>query len=341
MHKTKVFAAAVFALLLAAACGSSYDYGDNGTSGPGTYSAYDIHGTVDSVDTNNRSIYLTNVSNYNNNLRGTGGYGSRVRVYYDNSTTVMFQGRNYHPEDLQRGDEVTVHGNNNSNGTMIARSMDVTYDINSGMASSSSGYPPPYPSTYPSSSSPTYNSGSTLSGTVRSVDTYNHTLTIDPGYGSYVTVDYRSNVPVYYNGRTYAPGDIEIGDQVNVRVSNGGTSRVGAQDITVTRSISTNNNGTYNSSTQMQTVRGTVRYVDTNAHTIELDSTSWMNGFQPSNASNTIIIHYDPTARVDVSGQFYPLSNLERGDVIDVSLEPNGSSYLAQRVSLVRDVRSR
>jgi hypothetical protein len=41
-----------------------------------------------------------------------------------------------------------------------------------------------------------------------------------------------------------------------------------------------------------------------------------------------------------VSGQLYPLSNLERGDVIDVTLEPNGSSnYLAQRITLVRNVR--
>jgi hypothetical protein len=56
--------------------------------------------------------------------------------------------------------------------------------------------------------------------------------------------------------------------------------------------------------------------------------------------SSSITIRYDPTARVDVSGQLYPLSNLERGDVIDVTLEPNGSSnYLAQRITLVRNVR--
>ena len=68
--------------------------------------------------------------------------------------------------------------------------------------------------------------------------------------------------------------------------------------------------------------------------------TSWMNGFQTNTGGNTITIHYDPTARVDVSGQLYPLSNLERGDVIDVTLEPNGSSnYLAQSITLVRNVR--
>ena len=83
-----------------------------------------------------------------------------------------------------------------------------------------------------------------------------------------------------------------------------------------------------------------MRYIDTASRTIQLESTSWMNGFQTNTGGNTITIHYDPTARVDVSGQLYPLSNLERGDVIDVTLEPNGSSnYLAQRITLVRNVR--
>jgi Domain of unknown function (DUF5666) len=331
MHKTKVFAAAAFALLLVAACGSSGNYGDI-FNGGGSH-AYDIHGTVDSVDTNSRSIYLTNVSGYNNNLAGgSGGYGNTVRISYDDRTSLSYQGRTYRPEDLERGDQVTVHVNDNGNNQLLAQSMDVTYDARGGMASSSS------------QSYPTYGNGSVVSGTVRSIDTYRHTMSIDPGYGSYVTVDWATNTPVYFNGRTYAPGDVEVGDQVNVRVNGGGSGRVTASDITVTRSISsngtTNNNGTY--SNGMQTVRGTVRSIDTNARTIELESTSWMNGFQTSTGGNTLIIHYDPTARVGVSGQLYPLSNLERGDVIDVQLQPNGStSYLAQTITLVRDVRSR
>lgn len=327
MHKTKVVAAAVFALLLAAACGSSSGIGN--VFGGGNQ-AYDIRGTVDSVDTNGRSIMLTNVSGYNNSLAGTGGgYGNTVRVYYDDRTSISFQGRNYRPEDLERGDQVTVHANESGN-QLIAQSMDVTYDSHGGMASSSS--------------LPNYGNGSVISGTVRSIDTNRRTMSVDPGYGSYVTVDWSTSTPVYYNGRTYAPGDVEVGDQVNVRVGGGSGSRVSAQDITVTRSISgnnTNNNGTY-SSTNVQTVRGTVRYVDQNARTIQLDSTSWMNGFQTSTGGNTLLIHFDSTARVDVSGQFYPLTNLEPGDVIDVQLQPNGSTnYLAQRITLVRDVRSR
>src|SRR5205085_1504539 len=192
-----------------------------------------VHGTVDSVDTSGRSIYLTNVTGYNNSLAGTGGSGNTLRVYYDDRTSLSYQGRTYRPEDLERGDQVTVHVNDNGNNTLLAQSMDVTYDARGGMASSSL---------------PNYGNGSVVSGTVRSIDT--------------------------------------------------------------------------------------------NPRTIELESTSWMNGFQTSTGGNTLIIRYDPTARVSVSGQLYPLSNLERGDVIDVQLQPNGSTnYLAQSITLVRDVR--
>ena len=326
MQKIKVFAAAAFALLLVAACGSSGNYGDILNGGSRTY---DIRGTVDSVDTNSRSLYLTNVSGYNNSLAGGGGYGNTLRIYYDDRTSLSYQGRTYRPEDLERGDQVTVHVNDNGNNQLLAQSMDVTYDARGGMASSA---PPTYGN---------YGNGSVISGTVRSIDTYRHTMSLDSGSGSYMTVDWVSNTPVYFNGKTYAPSDLEVGDQVNVRVNGGNSSRVSAQDITVTRSISGNtssSNGTYSNSTQ--TVRGTVRYIDTASRTIQLDSTSWMNGFQTNTGGNTITIHYDTTARVDVSGQLYPLSNLERGDVIDVTLEPNGSSnYLAQRITLVRNVR--
>jgi hypothetical protein len=313
MHKIRVFAAGAFALLLVAACGSSGNYGDIYNGGSRTY---DIHGTVDSVDTNGRSIYLTNVN----------GHGNTLRVYYDDRTSLSYHGRIYRPEDLERGDQVTVQVNDNGLNQLIARSMDVTYNARGGMASSS----PPYGN---------YGNGSVISGTVRSIDTYRHTMSLDPGHGSYVTVDWVSNTPVYFNGRTYAPQDLEVGDQVNVRVNGGNSSRVSAQDITVMRSISgSSRNGTDSNGTQ--TVRGTVRYVDAASRTIQLESTSWMNGFQTNTGGNTSTIHSDPTARVDVSGQLYPLSNLERGDVIDVTLEPNGSSnYLAQRVTLVRNVR--
>src|SRR5256885_14084649 len=87
MRTAKTLAAAALVLVFAAACGSS---GIGDILGGGTSNQnYDIRGTVDSVDLNGRSIYLTNASGYTSNLNtGTGTSGNTVRVYYDDRTTV-------------------------------------------------------------------------------------------------------------------------------------------------------------------------------------------------------------------------------------------------------------
>jgi hypothetical protein len=147
MNKYKTLAAATVALLLMAACGTSGNsIGDIFGGGNQGNNAYQIRGTVDSVDTRGQSIYLTNVTGYNTNL--TGGNASSVRVYYDNRTTLNYQGQSFRPEQLERGDEVTVNVNQSGN-QLIAETMDVTYNTRGGMASGSNGT---YgnPSTYPS-----------------------------------------------------------------------------------------------------------------------------------------------------------------------------------------------
>jgi hypothetical protein len=249
MNKYKTLAAATVALILMAACGSSGNgIGDIfGGGNPNTSSnaAYQIRGTVDSVDTRGQSILLTNVSGYNSNLNN-GRSGSSVRVYYDNRTSLNYQGQSYRPDQLERGDEVTVNVDQSGN-QLIAQSMDVTYNTRGGMASGSNGtyYPSSPSSTYPQSSS------------------------------------------------------------------------------------------------QYSTIRGTVRNVDTNNQTIELENTNWVSGFRTNNSnSSRFVVRYDPNASVDYNGQMYPLTNLERGDVVDVQLQDLGSSnYVAQRLTLVRNVR--
>ncbi|HEX3579212.1 MAG TPA: hypothetical protein VHY33_11675 [Thermoanaerobaculia bacterium] len=244
MNKYKTLAAATVALLLMAACGTSGNsIGDifGGGNPNGSNAAYQIRGTVDSVDARSQSIYLTNVSGYN----GLNSGSSRsLRVYYDNRTTLNYQGRSYRPDQLERGDEVSINVDQSGN-QLIAQSMEVTYNTNGGMASGSNGTYG-YPSTtYPSSSS------------------------------------------------------------------------------------------------QWSTIRGTVRNVDTRNQTIELENTNWVSGFRTNNSnSNRFVVRYDPNASVDYNGQMYPLTNLERGDVVDVQLQDMGnSSYVAQRLVLVRNVR--
>ena len=228
MKNYRSLAAASFALLLLAACGSS-GIGDILGGGGNNQQTYEIRGVVDSVDINNQSVYLTNVSGLQSMLSG-GSSGNTARVYFDDQTQVAYQGKAYRPQDLERGDEVTIRVDANGN-QLKADTINVTYDA-----------------------------------------------------------------------------------------SGGGTT----------------------TSSSTSTIRGTVSYIDTARHTIELDSTSWISGFQSGNSGTRMTVSYDTNATVDVQGRLYPISNLERGDVIEVRVSnANSSLPYAQSIVLVRDVNNR
>ncbi len=318
MSKYKPLALLSLGILLLGACGTMDDGGIFGGGG-NNQSNYEIRGTVDSVDVNSRSIYLTGVSGYQSMLSNSGS-GSAVRVYFDDRTTVGYQGQTYRPQDLERGDEVTVRVDESGN-TLLAEAVTVTRDVSSGTS-------------YPNDPV-----GSVLHGTVRFIDTSRGTIEIDRGVGTNVIVEYATNVPVYYNNNTYRVSDLERGDEVDIRVRSLGSNRFSAQDITVTRSISAG--GTSGSSTQFSTMRGTVRNVDTARRTIELESTSWISGFNPgAGAGSTLVFQYGTGVGVDVFGQISPVENLERGDVVDVQFRSTSASTpIVERITLVRDVR--
>ncbi len=297
-------------LILLASCGSSGVYGGGNDN---SYSRT-IHGTVDSVDSSSNSIILMNTSGYNTSLTNGSTNGSTVRVYFDDNTPVTYQGQNYRPRDLERGDEVDVKVTQSGN-RLMADSMLVTYDAN------------------PNSSGGVYASSS-ISGTVRYVDKRNRTIEIDRGNGSNLIVDYDTNTSVMFNGRSYLPGDLEPGDQVTISTRNASSGRQIAQNIDVTRSMSSS------SSSQYSTIRGTVRNIDTYNHTIQLESASFVSGFLPGNRSSVIVLQYDASAQINVNGALQPLSGIERGDVIEVQARDLGNSnWFASSFTLIRDVR--
>lgn len=324
MIRTKMFAAAVFGLLLAAGC-APYNSGYYYPYRP--YQTFNISGTVDSVDVNTRSIDLTNATGYRgySNLVPYGP-GNDVRIFYNNATVVYWHGRAYRPEDLEHGDQIAISVSQAGN-ELIAQSMNVTYNSREGMASSSAPY-----GTYG-------NNTSVVHGTLRSFDTYGRTMSIDTGNGSYVTVSFNSNTPVYMNGRTFMTADLQIGDVVDVRVNDLGGGNLGAQNITVVQG--TTPNGEYGSSMNaMSTIRGTVQYVDGNAHTIALDNPIWISG-PLTNPATSMVIEWSPDSQIDFHGQLYPVTNLQRGDVIDVQLQDlGGGNFLAQQISVYRDVNA-
>jgi len=55
---------------------------------------------------------------------------------------------------------------------------------------------------------------------------------------------------------------------------------------------------------------------------------------------NTLTVSYNPSMSIIVNGQSYPVSGLERGDVVDIQVSGNNTNSLyAQSMTLVRDVR--
>jgi hypothetical protein len=317
--KKNTFLGAALALVFLAACGSS-DIGDILTGGGAQTSTAvsEVRGTVDSIDLNSRSMVLTNATTYSSSLQngGMSGTGNSVRIYFDDQTQVEYQGRTYRPEDLERGDQVSVRVQR-SGDRLIADTMTVTYNA-AGSGTTTGNY-------------------TALRGTVRSIDTARRTLTIDRyNTNQSVTVDYDTNTYVDLNGRRFRPEDLERGDEIeiNTRTISG---RLVAQDINVLRSVS----GT-SGTTTAASLRGTVRIIDTARRTIELEQTSWSSRFNNStNYGNRVVLNYDANTAVEYQGKLHPPTNLERGDVVDVQVRDLGTSgLLADRIILVRDVNA-
>ncbi|HVT44307.1 MAG TPA: hypothetical protein VMT00_07945 [Thermoanaerobaculia bacterium] len=217
------FGVAVLGLLFVAGCGSTGIGDILGGGSPTTSSVRELRGTVDQVDTSSRSLLLSNVDQlYANELRNT---TRNVRVYFDDRTPVTYQGATYRPQDLERGDQISVRINQ-SGDRLIADSITVLHNVSSGTTSSSS-------------------MSSTLRGTVRYVDTSRRTIELEQaswitrfnagtGSRSSAILQYDTNTSVEYQGRSYPPGNLERGDLVDVQVQELGTGLL-AQRIVLVR----------------------------------------------------------------------------------------------------------
>lgn len=203
-----------------------------GGSGTGddrrTTNALTVQGTVDRVDTSARLIVVDGDTRYN--LRNAGG--DRLSLYYDNQTTVVFQGRTYSPADLERGDRIVADVDDSGN-RLLAQRIEVTHDVTGGTGG-------------------VYGDQRRLAelrGTVRSIDTFARTLQLErtsyvsgftTGTGTsgsdVVTVHYDADAVVEYQGQFYGPDSLERGDVVDVRVSETG-SRLIAEQIELVRDV--------------------------------------------------------------------------------------------------------
>jgi hypothetical protein len=214
---------ALAAAALVAGCGPMYTDGGYGRGPRDPY--YDryssVQGTVESVSPRDRLIVVDPRGTDSRYLRDDRyrrddrRYGDRVYLYYDDRTTVEYQGRTFRPEDLEPGDRIQVSDLDNRGDRLIAQDIEVLYDVSSG------------PGGYYDPSDPSDSYGD-LRGTVRFVNTRDRTVEIEPAGSRYdssfntgrsgvVVVRYNSGTSVEYQGRRYEPGNLEQGDVVEVQ----------------------------------------------------------------------------------------------------------------------------
>ncbi len=311
---------ALLLALLTTGCGSS-GMGDilGGNTGATGSSAGDVRGTVYDINTRDRFITLTNVDPRKSS--GLVNGGNDVRIYFDDRTTVNYQGATYRAEDLERGDQIAVRVAQ-SGDRYMATSIEVLYDSSRGASNSNDNY------------------GNTVRGVVRNVDASRRTVEIDGSgmRGGTRIIEFDANTVVYFNNRTYRPQDLERGDEIEVVVRDTGNNRYLADRISVVRSANGTSGTTGSSNSSTSTVRGTVRYVDTNRRTIELEQATWSSNFQTG--GSTVVLTYDTSTQVEFQGRMHPIANLERGDVVDVRVRPSGSTNMIERIVVVRDANS-
>ncbi|MGA7616096.1 MAG: DUF5666 domain-containing protein [Thermoanaerobaculia bacterium] len=194
--------------LVADAITVTYDISGGGTTAGGY--ATQVQGTVQYVNTSNRTIQINN-----------GTYNGVTTVQYDNNTPVVYNGQNYRPSDLEKGDQVSVSVQNLGNGQLLAQRIEVLRSV----------------------TSTTGTTGYTMQGTVQYVDTSTHTIGLNQvswgnGFttntnGSTVVVEYNNNTQVLYQGRNYTPTNLQRGDVISVQAQNLGNGQYLAQQVTV------------------------------------------------------------------------------------------------------------
>ena len=92
------------------------------------------------------------------------------------------------------------------------------------------------------------------------------------------------------------------------------------------------------SSSQPSDVSGTVRSIDTGAQRIDLD-VAYVNNLRTSGSNSSGSIYYDSRTRVEYGNSTYNVTDLERGDQISVRGHNDNGRYLAETITVTRNVR--
>jgi len=210
------------------------------------------------------------------------------------------------------------------------------------LAGCATGYGGGYPgSGYPGGQSGGYGT-QRLVGTVLDVDPYNGRLRIgDDRHGGSRPLEVRfdRNVLVVYRGQQVAVDGLERGDRVSMEVESSG-GRYWARRIEVVQNVREGygsdryggdpyGGGSYGGGN----LEGAVDYIDAQRRMIVLTR----GGYSGSRET----VYYDGNTLVDYGGRQYRPEQLERGDVISIQARRLNDGWLAERIRVEVDVRSR
>ena len=216
----------------------------------------------------------------------------------------------------------------------------------------SSGYPGGYPDSsypggypdngYPDNGYPGGGYGNQLTGTVQNLDlNYGRLLLAADGSGyggSQVEVFVDNGTRLYYQGQQQSVGGLEPGDRIRVDAvrSNG---RLTARTIEVLQDVRSGGGyggygGGYGGSPGTGgDLDGAISYVDPNARLIVLTR----GGYSGTREQ----VRYDGNTQVEYQGQVFRPEQLEAGDVVRVQARRWGNDWLAERIWVEVDARSR
>jgi hypothetical protein len=177
-----------------------------------------------------------------------------------------------------------------------------------------------------------------VEGTVERVDTANRRIVLAetpeppaPGNvergepaGREIAIYYDDDTVVVHEGQNYRPEDLQPGDLVHAEAE---ITREGLTVEQIDVLAVGNGGGAPESSTQpapddrrqAPPLRGTVRFVDTRAHTLEIETPS------EDGRPDLVEVFYDGETVVEYQGRRYSPETLERGDPVEIDARSVGS----------------
>ena len=229
-----------------------------------------------------------------------------VVVWYDAGTRVLFEGREYSPENLEAGDRVRMEVSGVGTRNVYAERIEVTQSVAERRPAEE-----PREQTF---------AADVLAGEVQGVDLDRREIRIETDEGErFLSYDQRTRV--FYQGEEYRPENLEWGDLVVIVVSDAGSREPYAERIEVTRAVQEREDVRTDTGPgfAMERLTGTVEWIDGRLGEFGLET----------ERGEVVTVQVPFDAREGVRERF---ERLDRGDRVEIEVTP----LEGDRVSLVR-----